>query len=242
VPGRALRFADLRGEIGQRCLQPWLSGPPPSIARDPVRGFLVRTIGDPRLQPGRWSEVGEDATKLMRAWLAEASLDAFFALISQTNDDPQWRYRQAFWKACRKAMPVAEFWVVFGANLIGRAKAVRDLQGEFGEMQGKPDQAVLLIRLGSLVLTEWSNVGRLRAWRVDDRQCPKLYRREPYHVEELQAECLDFPNHPMRGKGGSFGAKGLRHASAESGLWQACAAELIRNHTNIRLSPQDYMP
>jgi hypothetical protein len=243
----ALRFPEMSGEVARASLSPWLAKPsiitPP---RDVVKAFLLRTIGDPRLNEHKsaWLGAGSAATKLMRSWLAAETLEAFFSLISQSNDDQQWRYRRAFWRACLKKIPDAEVWVVLGSALSGRAGAIRDLNGSFGTFAGSTasgDQAAFLMRLGDLILSEWSNVGAVRAWAVGGKHCPALYR-DSYHGFDLKAPCLDFPNHPTRGNGGSFGGRGLYHHSSASGLWQGCVAALLRNRLGINLSPSDYMP
>jgi hypothetical protein len=140
----ALRFPEIAGDVARASLSPWLAGHSASTApRDAIKAFLLRTIGDPRLQPQRWSSAGDAATRLMRSWLAAASLEAFLSLITQSNDDQQWRYRQAFWRACLKKVPNAEVWVVLGSALSGRAGAIRDLNGSFGSgvphAAGRPD-------------------------------------------------------------------------------------------------------
>jgi hypothetical protein len=172
VGGRGLRFGDLAGEIAQKCTLPWQPGEgrePAHAPRKQIESFLLRNLGDPRIEPRRWITAGEDATRLMRRWLSEASLEAFLALIRQNNDDKQWHFREAFWRACWRKMPTAEVWVVLGPRLASRAGAVRDLHESFGKLP--VDQAVLLMKLGDLVLSEWSNVGPVRAWDINDRHC-----------------------------------------------------------------------
>ena len=118
-------------------LLPWLRGGAGVVPREEIKAFLLRVVGDPRVEAARWATVGEEATELMRAWLAKASLEAFLSLISQTNDASQWRDRQKFWQACLAKMPSAEIWVVLGPGLAGRIKTLRDLYaGGFGEMDG----------------------------------------------------------------------------------------------------------
>jgi hypothetical protein len=239
---RALRFDDLAGETARACLGPWLNGGAPASApKAEIQAFLVATIGDPRLRPARWSAAGEAATRLLRGWLAAASLEAFLGLIRDHANDRQWRYREAFWRACFRKVPNAEVWVVLGRDLQKYASVVRDLNGGFGKMNDGP-QAVLLMRLGNLVFSEWSNVGSLRAWEVADRNCPPLYRTKEYEMRGLKAPCLAFPNHPSYGNGGNLSSDGLRHHSTANGLWQGCAAALLQAKLGIRLTPQDYMP
>lgn len=242
-----LRVPDLAGETIAACLDPWLRDPPAQSApQAEIKAFLLRTIGDPRLRPERWRAAPEVCAQLMRSWLASDSLETFFALISETNDDPQWRYRRAFWRACLRKMPKdrpAEVWVVLGPGMAKRAKAVKDLANAYGRMETSGqygEQAVLLIRLGNIVLSEWSNVGPVRAWEIGDTRCPKLYRLR-YQARDLRAPCLDFPDHPVLGTGGSFDGRGLWHRAPQTGLWQGCAAAFLRNHIGLRLTPEDYM-
>ena len=171
-----LRVPELRGETIGACLQPWVAGSAAVLApRKEVQAFLLRTVGDPRLRPDQWNTAPEVCTRLMRGWLAEATVETFFSLISESNDDPQWRYRLGFWRACLRKLPQdrpGEAWVVLGANLAQRAKVVSNLAGQYGKMIGTgsiSDQAVLLLRLGNIVFCEWSNVGPVRAWQYGTR-------------------------------------------------------------------------
>lgn len=242
----ALRVADLAGETIAACLDPWLRDPPAANApREEIKAFLLRVVGDPRLRPERWRAAPEACAQLMRSWLAAASLETFFALISETNNDPQWQYRRAFWRACLRKMPghqPAEVWVVLGPGMAARAKAVKDLASAHGRMEVSGqygEQAVLLIRLGNIVLSEWSNVGPVRAWEIGDARCPALYRTH-YEPRDLRAKCLDFPDHPIKGRGGAFDGGGLWHRDPKGYLWQGCAAAFLQSHTQLRLVPEDY--
>lgn len=243
-----LRVPELRGEMIGACLQPWVDGNAAvSAPREEVKAFLLRTVGDPRLRADRWSAAPEACTRLMRGWLALETLETFFALISETNDDPQWRYRRDFWRACLRKLPEDQLggaWVVLGANLAQRAKVVSNLAGGYGRMTGSgwiSDQAVLLLRFAHIVLCEWSNVGPVRAWRVGDPTCPSLYDRD-YIAADMRAKSLDFPNNPITGTGGSRDGKGLYHHGPARGLWQGRAAAFLEQRIGLRLAYSDYMP
>jgi hypothetical protein len=229
----ALRFAELAGSIARACLDPWLCGEAATVPQEEIKGFLLRVLGDPRVEKRPWQDVGEEATGLMRAWLAKASLEAFLSLISQDNNAAQWRNRQKFWRACLAKMPSAEVWVVLGPGLAGQAKALRDLAGGFGEMDGTGanEQGVLLMKMGNLILCEWSNVGPLRAWDIGAPTCPKLYNRK-YDSRQLAASSLAFPQQPPSHRG-----RGLWH----QGPWQERAAALLLDRVDLRLVPKDYL-
>lgn len=243
----SLRFGDeLRGPIARGLLAAWLDGgAEPDVAlRDQVRDFLLRHLGDPRVRAGYWHPVGEEATALMRRWLASASLQAFFDLIDEFALDHQWRYRKAFWSAYLERRAIDDAWLALAGNIRAEARSIRDLRGAHGRLRGAgvlSNHSVLLLRLGPLVLCEWSHNGSLRAWRRDQGDAPPLYDRE-YLAHELRKPSLPFPNNPETGKGGSPDGEGLRHQGAERGLWQGCALELIAQHAGIRLSLRDVMP
>ena len=248
----SLRFADAGGALAAAALSPWLSGQGAGGApKEAIKGFLVGHLGDPRLRATSWAAAGERATAVMRSWLAEESLDAFFDLIAESNNDRQWRHRHAFWTACLKASPkvnvVPEVWVVLGPGMARRAHAVRELRGAFGLLEDVTqygEQAVLVIKLGHIVFSEWSNVGPIRAWSTNDQNCPRLYQdsRFPYAIRVLRGRSMNFPNHPVRAKGGASDGGGLYHRSSEDGLWQGCAAEFLRVNLGMQLAYRDYMP
>ncbi len=229
----ALRFAELAGKTAQGCLDPWLLGDSTgSISQEEIKAFLLRVMGDPRVEPARWTTVGEEATGLMRTWLAKASLEAFFSLITNNRDAEQWRARRKFWRACLTKMPSTEIWIVLGPGLASIAGSLRDLAGGYGRMDGSEanGQAVLLMKMGDLILSEWSNVGSLRAWNVGTSGSPKLYQRN-YDARQLKAPSLTFP-HQTRGD-----YRGMRHG----GSWQIRAAALLSSRLQLHLSPRDYM-
>ena len=113
----------------------------------------------------------------------------------------------------------------------------RELQGSFGNLiDGDPNRSVLLMQIGNLVFSEWTYSGKLRAWNVNARQAPKLFRQE-YLREEVTADCLSFP--PPRGREGDLeetGTDGVTHTK----VWQGRVAALLRQREGIVLQPSDW--
>ena len=240
------RFHDLamNGLVARACLAPWVDATVSGNApREQVKTFLLSTLKDPRLYPGSWIEAGEDNTRLMRSWIAAATLEAFFTLIGEETNDKQWNYRRAFWQACLKKVPTTEVWVILGSDLVPRAHSIQALTGNFGchTISGKAKQAALLIRIGHLVLLEWSHIGALKAF-ADPRMSPSFYKteRDFYSNNRIDFPSLHFPNHPVLGGGGSDD-KGLWHRFPKKGLWQGCAAALLERQIGLRLDQRDYM-
>jgi hypothetical protein len=130
---------------------------------------------------------------------------------------------------------------VLGGNVHASARARRELGSDFGLLESSgasADQSVLLLRIGPLVLAEWSHNGSLRAWPAD--RGPKLGQKDdPYKPAILRRPSLPFPPHPTR-PGPDSGTGGLRHMGSATGVWQRRAALLLARHANIRLRAIDW--
>ena len=139
-----------------------------------------------------------------------------------------WNYRHAFWKyfAVQKNY-IYDAWVVF--DRYGAAEA-RDVQGKisFATFNETVQQghAVLLLRIGSLIIAEWSHTGSCRIWDTSKGESgPQLYKNR-YRKAELQAQV-----NPE----GVFG-----HYNPTGYFWQRKIADYLRSRCNIVLYQTDY--
>lgn len=235
---RRLRFDELRGAFAGGLLRPWLDGiRPAEDVRARVQRALLDRLGDPRVPggSGRWAQVDRNAVDLFKSWLAKASLETFFQIIRHYALDRQWRYRERFWKACLDKGAISDVWLALAHEVKAAARLVQDLRGSYGTLSGGVDakHAVILMRIGPLVLCEWSHNGRLRAWPADWKHAPQL-GRSAYTGYELKTDSLVFP--------GGGKEDGLRHAGSDSGRWQDRAAALLRERAGVRLETKDYLP
>jgi EH_Signature domain len=238
-----LRFGSRRAETARAFLNAWFTGrgEPVSALQEPVRRHLLHWLGDPRLRPQPWAAVGEQETALMRRWLARASLDLFFRLIDQHTSGVHWPYRRAFWFAYLEKGAIGDAWLALGTEAYNSARAVRELGGAYGRLLGDSRQSALLLRLGPLVIGEFTHIGKVRAWLADHREAPDLGRQE-YPKSELMRECLPFPENPYRRRGGNSRGTGLSHFQSREGYWQGSAAALIERHTGTRITALDWRP
>ncbi len=223
-------------------LAPWLDGKaePHDSVRESVRVFLLERLGDPWSSAKRWVLAGEDASALMKRWLTQISLKVFFELIREQALDKHWRYREAFWTACLEHGAIKEAWLVLGSHTRYTAASIKDMRGTYGSLQeADASQSVLLLRVGSLVLCEWSHNGSLRAWLATARGTPELRLRR-YFSSDLRRASLPFP--PSNLSKGADAGPGLHHKGSEVGRWQSVAARLIAEQTNIHLTYKDWMP
>jgi hypothetical protein len=243
APAGQPRFDAQVARTSRALLQAWLDGgsaPAPDL-QGRVRQCLLNWLGDPRMRLQKWAAVSEPETKLMRRWLARASLDLFFELIDDHVPQSQWEYRKSFWLTYLAKGAISDAWLALGSQVHNSARAIAELGEAYGRLRGERKQCALLLRIGSLVLVEFTHDGKLRAWPADPRIAPTLGQTQ-YSTTELKRECLEFPPNPQTGRGGTSNGQGLSHFRGAQSYWQKSAAELIRRHTGIRLTPFEWQP
>jgi hypothetical protein len=165
-------------------------------------------------------------------------------LIDDHALEEHWRYRHAFWLAYLEKGAIADAWLALGRQGYDSAEAVRELGRAYGRLRGAgvtANQSALLLRIGPLVVSEFTHNGKLRAWSAEWRNTPQLGRQN-YGRGDLTGKCLPFPPNPYRGRGGDPSGQGLSHIGSDTGYWQGSAAALIERHAGIRITPFDWRP
>lgn len=223
------RFDQARAAMAESLLQPFTMADPSTEVRDLIEGELLSRLGDPRLAADRWAGISEGAKEVMLRWLSEAMLEAFLAIVQRYADADHWRYREAFWRAYLRAGYIRSVQIAFRTQAANEARqlgrkdrrllAFADLDG-YGTLA---NHAVLLLRIGDLVLAEWSHLGALRIWRGGHPRAPRLTARH-FSGSELKADAdLRVVHHPQA-------------------QWQAKVADFIWRETGLRIPSSDYMP
>lgn len=182
-------------DAARALLLPWDGEDPPADHRARLIEVLEQLGGgDPRTKPAAWRAVKEQAPQaysvLMR-WLTRASVFQFFDIVDQSlASDPQgrlmWAYRRRFWTSYLLgedgAPEIEEAWVAFGADGAWLAKKAARENSEaglaaFGRQEDKSgSHAALIMRIGDLVVVDWSHNAKCNFWRKGDRGIPALYR------------------------------------------------------------------
>ena len=231
---------DHRIHFADSMLLPWLRRKPEDRLKSALIDRFVTVYGDPRMSGSRnfqWRGVDQAAVNLLLNWLTGDTLRAFMRILEQTADDI-WRYRRKFWMAFYEAGHVEEAWLALGTDA---ARLADRLKGEtrgvgYGRLEVgiQPNHSVLLLRIGSLVFSEWSHNGSLRAFRVNAPGAPTLYQKT-YNGRELRdAVSLDFHN-------GENERPQLMHAASERGTWQRKARDFIKRQTGVFLRDGDIL-
>ena len=226
----------LRTCLAESLLIPYEKVDPSPSVQKVIQPFLLDAYGDPRTGHGAWHGVDVRAVSVLKSWLVTATLEDFFRLVRDicnrdASADRMWRYREAFWTAYLNKGVIGDAWVTLAeqSRLYARWLLGNEYSNSYGELKSgynvKPNHAVLILRIGDLVITEWSHSGSYRLWHTDDPNCPKLYKQR-YRREDLVT-------HPLLARA---------HHGASNGTWQAQLAKEIAEREMIRIRPKDYMP
>lgn len=228
---------DDAARIVRALLEPWIDGNPRPEHRQKITAFLLDRIADPRLYPKKqkWvpirtqiaSEVREERADeiigVLRRWLTDAAMRMFFRAIAETTDRPdQWKQRQEFWLAYLDAGLVGDAWPALGPRAKNQIRNVARSQGERLEhgitQSGPTASSSLLLQIGDLTISEWSDNGYCRFWSNGNSDAPVLYRNR-YDNGQLRT---------MRGQS-DFAYVG--HDA--SGRWRPRIAQLIHSRTGV---------
>jgi hypothetical protein len=226
---------ELRRALADAYLRPWLNGDPSDSAQKKrIQDFMLRHYGDPRIRPQRWTGVSDPARSVMRRWLVKVVLDQFLDVIDDVVKDEahrrQWKYRRAFWLAYFNREAIIEADVLFGPDCLSRTKQLFGRDAPCASVEGVPgrqvysDHAVLLMRIGRLVVADWSHNACWCVWRETDRSAPRFG----------QARYLGDDVYRERGRWSR------PHSNPSGYTWQDELRDLIHTETGIFVDRQYY--
>ena len=166
-------------------LGPYIQSMPADSIRQRIQAFLVDAYGDPRMSPGTWVNIDPVHTAVLKRWLAKSSFKIMMAVVSQTNDTAHWFERSKFWMHYLDNGYIQDAWVAFGPQSARRADQMvrqgkiesKALYGRLGDGQIDPDHSVLIMKVGDLVVTEWSHMGKVRFYSRTNGRIPELYKK-----------------------------------------------------------------
>lgn len=233
------KLDEFRVLFADRILKVWSNTQPSETTRRRVVDFFVQHYGDPRLAKHRtfqWQGVSLGAINVLLGWLTGDTLRLFMKILEDTADDI-WRHRQAFWMAYYNHQHIEEAWVVLGDEAAAHARRfkVKDSSLVYGRLSGaSPDKSVLMMRMGNLILVEWSHDGALRAYQDATPGIPELYQTN-YTASELRAmKSLDFHD------GVNLNPE-LRHSGSDYGSWQRKARDFFRKTVGVYLPDKEIL-
>lgn len=195
-----LRMFDTEAQAGQlelvvrALLEPWIRTKPEPAHRKAISEFLLDQVGDPRLQRTRWDRIvrslaesigderAREVTQVFKRWLTEVAMREFFRAIAKTTDRPdQWAQREKFWMAYLDEGLVSDAWPALGIRARNRIEDLIRQSGErpeYGNISGGPaSSSSIIMQIGDLRISEWSDNGSCRFWSDTDPGAPKLYAK-----------------------------------------------------------------
>ncbi|CAK0744951.1 Zorya protein ZorC EH domain-containing protein [Azospirillaceae bacterium] len=221
-----------RPALAEALLLPWVSVAASTELRDFIKRVLLGLLKEPRINPVAWSDVSDAAQRLMCHWLAKVSLEQFLEVVDETvqvHHSRMWSSRRKFWNAYYEKGYMQEAWVVFGrrgAAIARYTSGTADRHeivsfGTFiGDQSGDPRQAVLIMKIGTLIVADWSHNGCCHIWLPGNPNVPKLFQREYFRSDLTSGSDFEKP-----------------HVK----FWQAEIHDHIRNHTGFWMPSGDYM-
>jgi hypothetical protein len=232
-----LYFPHHKTEFANALLLPYRAANPPADVQAETLAVLLRAIGDPRSRAALWRSM-EDAARIARRWLTKESINQFLDVVDAVADDRMWPWRRKFWNAVFDTKGsdgqsiVQEAWVVFDdvGYTQARRMGLKDISvGRFVRGAVQSGQSVLLLRIGRMVIAEWSHSGKVRIWYDAESQgAPRLYSAS-YTASELR-----------QGRDGSSCDWDRAHMSPESYAWQNALADKLHELTGMRVSRAKY--
>lgn len=198
-----------------------------------LKSFVFYHFKDPRMDTSRWVNVSVKAKDVFLSWLVESTLQSFFKLLdfvsrSDSTADNQWKYRKAFWSAYLRKGFIDEAWLVLGPGAYENAHHFLSKDSQYGRfISGSGITAIhssLIMRIGNLIITEWSHNGRYRLWQSFDSNAPKLYKPTYVRVNLVTGAMIE-----------------ESHAGSENGNWQNKLSNHIEYHSGINMSAHEYM-
>ncbi len=177
VPRRA---GAIRLALAEALLLPWKRQAPPPEVKARLLAYLLRHYGDARVAREPWTSLPVPAAAIMRRWLTEQTVAAYFRLAGQAKSADRERLsaRREFWMS--RLGQIDDAWLVGGRQSIA---ALGPDQPAHGILTGyRPDQAALLLRISGMTVLELSHEASESIWLPGNKLAPPLYRGtdEPY--------------------------------------------------------------
>jgi len=224
-----LRYPEFRIETANSILTSLHNIQIQPTVKDALKTFFLTHYGDPRVDLSGWHGVSDEARRVFQSWLVEKTMEDFFNLLShvadtQSDSDRHWKYRKRFWNAYLKKGYIEEAWFALGNRAYEQAPNFIKGKHSYSSLSGGDARhSVLIMKIGDLILTEWSHSGSYRVWN-SSLNAPAFYEKH-YNREDVIANC----DHT-----------GAHHGN-ESGGWQERLSTHIRDLTGLKVAAKDYM-
>jgi hypothetical protein len=225
------------GDFYEAMLLRFESQTPPAQVQKLLLSKAVEQYGDPRIHewPGLTGIDGharrERCRSTIKRWLSIEYLDLFIEIIEETAVDRQFSPRKSFWLKYFEADLILDITLVLASDADKVARKAQQRMDHAEYMQWSTlngalsNQSVLLMRIGDLIIAEWSHSGAIRFWDVDNHSAPHFHMKS-YYGHTLRNNSLTVK------VGGKLRDSIIHH---ENGQWMRWAGQVIEYHTGIKV-------
>jgi len=231
-------FQEQKAVFINHLLEPFHQGDNPEKVKEILLPFLIENFGDPRINKEHWDTTSATARLVINRWLVKSTLEDFFRLLKHVaggdpDADRMWEERQKFWTAYVKRNVISEAWVILGHKARQVAStSFSNFNGHYGDLKSgnvAPLHSVLLMRIDTLIIAEWSHNGKCHMWMDENSAKPIFYENE-YTRDELRYEIAkSSKEHPP-----------FTHVKSNRPLWQSRIRNYIRRVTGIDISQNEF--
>ncbi|CAK0774491.1 EH_Signature domain-containing protein [Gammaproteobacteria bacterium] len=192
-------FHEVKSAFAEAMTLPWQNRTPSDEVREFNTSTLLSFFKDPRIARSNWIGISEKALAVLLRWLTKASLEQFFAVVDEMvapNNKHMWDARKKFWRSYYDRGVMQEAWVVLGRRGV---RYIRNLTRsserlDFGVFKSgsvqDSTQAVLIMRIGSLIVADWNHNGACHIWPESYKGAPKLYENEYTRLDLITGSKL----------------------------------------------------
>ena len=234
----APRLGADHSEFYKILLAPFLDSEPAEPTKGVIIQFLIDGFRDPRIVP--WPNLVDDPGGQMREhclvtikkWLALESLELFIRIIDSTAVESMWEARRKFWLPYFERGFISDVTLILASDANNEARKIKSSSSDLNHLSwcklsgAQPDHSVLLMKIDTLTIAEWSHNGRMRFWRDGVEQAPRFHSRAGYSASELR-----IGDARVAVKRGGPADSGIVHSP--QGTWQQRARFVINNLTGV---------
>jgi hypothetical protein len=223
------------GDYYEAMLSPFEANAPSPGVQKVLISKIVEKFRDPRLHiwPSLSGSNGQSrrdtCVATVKRWLSIEYLDLFIKIIESTAVDRMFKPRKAFWLKYFEKNVISDVTLILAADANKAARKMRSELDNAEYMQwatlsgASTNQSVLLMRLGDLIIAEWSHSGAMRFWKTDGKSVPKFHLKE-YLGSELRDDSIKI-------KVGNGYRDSIIHSA--NGEWMRSASNVIKHQTGV---------
>lgn len=150
---------DGAGKAMDALLLPWAADDPGSDIKTLLEMRLVGAYGDPRGKTaGAWSACSGGSRDVMLKWLAGATIQVFFDIVTQADSTHMWSHRKRLWRDLYEEGRITQAWFALSNKGMDIARSLED----------KPD-SIALARAENTSLSPQDRKKCLLIMRIDGR-------------------------------------------------------------------------